>query len=125
VSVAGWVARRGRWLAARRPPVGLLGGLWEMPGGDLEAGETPEEAIGRALRERLGLVVKEVRPLGSVSHQFSHRSLELHVLEAAVAEGRVRRAGYDAHRWLSRRAFGALPLSAIAQKAIGLASDPR
>ena len=49
LGVAGWVARQGRRLAARRPPDGLLGGLWELPGGELGAGETPEEGIARTL----------------------------------------------------------------------------
>lgn len=121
LGVAGWVARQGRWLAARRPPDGLLGGLWELPGGDLGGEETPEKGIARTLRERLGLVVKEARTLGSVSHLFTHRSLELHVLRVEVAPGRVRRDGYDAHRWVSRGALHALPLSAVAKKAIALA----
>ena len=49
--------RRGRALAVRRPPRGLLGGLWELPGGELAAGEPPEPALARALRERVGLGV--------------------------------------------------------------------
>lgn len=120
VAVAARIARNGRFLAVRRPAEGLLGGLWELPGGDLQPGETPEAAVGRSLRERLGLAAKTCLPLGSVEHVFSHRLLTLHVLRVEVTSGRVRRHGYDAHRWLSERALGGLPLSKVARKAIAV-----
>ncbi|MCP3983357.1 MAG: A/G-specific adenine glycosylase [bacterium] len=119
-AVAARITRNGRHLAARRPPGGLLGGLWELPGGELVSGETPEAAISRNLRERLGLTAKSCKTLGSVEQVFTHRHLELHVLRVETAGGRVRRREYDAHRWLSERGLNALPLSRIAQKAIAL-----
>jgi A/G-specific adenine glycosylase len=121
--VAAWVERGGRVLAVRRPPEGLLGGLWELPGADLAPEEDPERGVARALRERLGLEVEEARALGRVRHVFSHRLLDLVVLRARVAPGRVRRRGFDAHRFCSRRALRALPLSTVARKAIDLAAE--
>ncbi|MDX1650671.1 MAG: NUDIX domain-containing protein, partial [Myxococcota bacterium] len=119
--VAAWVERGGRVLAVRRPPEGLLGGLWELPGADLHEDEEPESGLARALRERLGLRAVRVRPLGSVRHAFSHRVLDLAVLHAEVAPGRVRRRDFDAHRFCSRRALRELPLSTLARKAIAVA----
>ncbi len=119
-AVAARVDRDGRVLAVRRPPGGLLGGLWELPGDELEAGETPEAAAARSLRERAGLTAKACTPLGAIEHLFTHRRLTLHVLRVDVAPGRVRRHHYDAHRWLLEPALGALPLSTLARKAIAL-----
>jgi A/G-specific adenine glycosylase len=121
-AVCAWVVRRGRALAVRRPPEGLLGGLWELPGGELEAREAPEEGLARTLRERVGLVVKRAEPLGRVEHVFTHRRLSLEVYRAEVAPGPVRRSGFDAHRWLAPRRLGELPTSAVANKALALAA---
>ena len=122
-AVCGYLTRRGTVLAARRPPDGLLGGLWELPGGDMEREETPEGCLERQVRERFDLGIKNAAGLGKVKHVFTHRVLTLHVFQAEVGAGRVRRADYDAHRWCTGAALAALPLSAVAAKALAMA-DP-
>ncbi|NWJ42425.1 MAG: NUDIX domain-containing protein [Geothrix sp.] len=56
--------RRGdRWFLQRRDPANaVLPGLWEFPGGKVEAGETPQAALARELREEVGLGLCEARP---------------------------------------------------------------
>lgn len=56
--------RRGdRWFLQRRDPANpVLPGLWEFPGGKVEVGETPEEALARELLEEVGLVLRVARP---------------------------------------------------------------
>jgi A/G-specific adenine glycosylase len=117
---AGLLLRRGRALAVRRPPEGLLGGLWELPGGDLEEKEDPESGLLRNLAERTGLRVAAAEPLGSVEHVFTHRRLRLHVFRCEPPEGRIRLAGFDAHRWLAPASLGGLPLGAVTKKALRL-----
>jgi len=56
--VAGVIWPDGRVLIDRRPPGGLLGGLWEFPGGKLEAGETPRQALTREVREELDIEIR-------------------------------------------------------------------
>jgi ADP-ribose pyrophosphatase YjhB (NUDIX family) len=101
----------------------LLGGLWELPGGDLSRGERPAVGVTRALRERIGLEPLRPKRLGTVSHVFTHRALRLHVFQAEASAGRVRRRDADAHRWLSLGSLEALPLSKLAKKAITLAAS--
>ncbi len=125
-AVAGWVTRRGRALAVRRPERGLLGGMWELPGGELVGGEAPPAALHRTLRERVGLEVEAAEPLGSVQHLFSHLRLRLHVFRCEPPRGRVRLRGFDSHRWLAPAALTGLPHGAVTRKALALlrASDP-
>ena len=68
--VAGVLTRRGRWLLAQRPAWEATPGLWEFPGGKVEAGETHTAALARELHEELGLAEVVVgAKLGSVAAQ--------------------------------------------------------
>ena len=63
----------GRVLIAQRPPDKAMAGLWEFPGGKLEPGETPEQALIRELHEELGIMVKEpcLAPFTFASHGYA------------------------------------------------------
>jgi A/G-specific adenine glycosylase len=119
-AAAALVVRGGRALAVRRPPRGLMGGLWELPGDDLAAREAPARGLRRALRERVGLDVGPLRKAGSVEHVFSHRRLRLYVYRCEAQGGRVRLAGPDAHRWLAPSRLNRLPQATLTRKALEL-----
>lgn len=61
-----------RVLIAQRPEGKPMPGLWEFPGGKIEDGETPEDALIRELAEELGIVVKKpcLAPLTFASHDY-------------------------------------------------------
>jgi len=64
--------QEGRVLLAKRPEGRPLAGLWEFPGGKVEAGEAPEAALIRELHEELGIAVarQDLTPLTFASHTY-------------------------------------------------------
>jgi len=68
----------GSLLLARRPPEGLLGGLWAFPSAKRAAGESLEAAVRRAVREKLPVPAAIQRKVGAVSHAYSHYRITLH-----------------------------------------------
>jgi len=79
VAAAAIFDERGRVLIARRPVHVHQGGLWEFPGGKVEASETVREALARELHEELGINVQQARPLIRVRHDYSDKSVLLDV----------------------------------------------
>ena len=84
----------GRILLAQRPEGKSLAGLWEFPGGKVEASERPEETLIRELEEELGIVVREpcLAPLTFASHTYPdfHLLMPLYVCrrwEGTVTSG--------------------------------------
>lgn len=81
---------KGRYLLTRRRPKGPLGLCWEFPGGKVEAGETPEAALVREMREEVGLEVGELTPWGFVSHAYDSFHLLMVLFRCAVFRGEAR-----------------------------------
>lgn len=68
----------GRWLVSRRASDVHLGGLWEFPGGKIEAGESVEAAAVREALEEVGIVLKPAGRLEPIEHRYPDRSVRLH-----------------------------------------------
>jgi A/G-specific adenine glycosylase len=113
------VEHSGRWLVHRRAPLGLLGGLWEFPGGKVERGETAEMAGRRELLEESGLRVGPMEPVGIVRHTYSHFSVELHLFRVRLGGRRPLLRG-PGLRWLTPTQFERLPRPKATVKAVAV-----
>lgn len=121
VDVAAGVIYRadGRFLIARRPLRGLLGGLWEFPGGKQEPDETLPETLVREIAEELGIAVRPNHLLVRVKHAYTHLRITLHAYHADYLHGAVQHLGVSDHAWvtpedLDRYAFAAADRKIIA-----------
>ena len=76
------IRRNGRVLIQKRLNKGLLAGLWEFPGGKVERGETPAQALRREIQEELGIVLKNVVFLARVKHAYTKYLVDLHAFLA-------------------------------------------
>jgi len=87
VVAAGVIWRNGKVLIAQRPSKGLLGGLWEFPGGKQQPGEELPQTLSRELDEELAVrAVIGVR-LGIYHHAYTHFRVTLHAFECELAQG--------------------------------------
>jgi A/G-specific adenine glycosylase len=92
---------QGQILIDRRRPEGLLGGLWEFPGGKIELGETVEECIKREIQEELGIEIEVGDRLITINHAYSHFSVTLTVHHCRHLTGVPQPIESDEIRWVT------------------------
>ena len=92
---------RNQILIDRRKQEGLLGGLWEFPGGKIEPGETVEACIGREIQEELGIEVAVGDRLCTVTHAYSHFKVTLNVHHCTHLSGEPQPIECDEVRWVT------------------------
>jgi len=96
----GVVYRSGRVLITRRAESGMLGGLWEFPGGKVRAGESAEAACVREIREEVSLRVKVEEHIARVRHAYTHLHVEIDVFACRPQPGDVVLDGPVDYRWI-------------------------
>jgi 8-oxo-dGTP diphosphatase len=101
-----------RVLIAERPEGKQLAGMWEFPGGKIEAGERPEETLIRELKEELGITVEEpcLAPLTFASHPYETFHLLMPLYACRRWGGFVQPREGQALKWVRPRDLGAYPM---------------
>jgi len=102
----------GRVLIAQRPPGKTMAGLWEFPGGKVEAGERPEETVIRELREELAITVEEacLAPFTFASHTYADFQLLMPVYVCRRWKGTVTAREHGALKWVKPRDLTQFPM---------------
>lgn len=85
--VAALIRNGDRFFICQRPPEKKRGLLWEFPGGKIEPGETPEQALIRECREELNAVVKPGRLYARTVHEYPDITVELSLYETEMIGG--------------------------------------
>ncbi len=88
-------------LIDRRKPEGLLGGMWEFPGGKVEPGETIPECIKREIQEELGIEIVVDEPLMIIDHAYSHFKVKLNVYHCHHLSGIPQTIECDEIKWVT------------------------
>ena len=107
--VAALVWQGERFMACQRPAHKARGLLWEFPGGKIEPGESPEEALVRECREELGVAVEVGGLFMEVRHEYPDLTVRLRLYHCRVAEGTVQRLEHADIRYMTVKEMDAYP----------------
>lgn len=102
IRVVGAVFHDGdRFLACRKKPGKPLEGHWEFPGGKIEPGETPEQALAREIREELNFTARVGSKLTTTTYEYDFATIELTTFYCTLISGELRLSDHDATRWVT------------------------
>jgi A/G-specific adenine glycosylase len=103
----------GPFLIARRPADGLLGGMWEFPGGKQQEGEDLPECLRREIHEELGVQIEVGELFGVYQHAYTHFKVTLHAFCCVLVKGDPQPLEASALAWVGIGELGAYPMGKI------------
>ena len=113
VVTAAVISRDEQVLIACRPPRGLLGGLWEFPGGKQQAGEDLPACLRREICEELGAEIEVGAQLGVYQHAYTHFRVTLYAFRCTLLRGEPRPIQAVDVRWVSTAELSQFPMGKI------------
>lgn len=105
-----------RILISRRPLNGLLGGMWEFPGGKREDGESLPEALRREIAEELAIDIEVGAKITTIQHAYTHFRISLHAFFARNLSGQPQNIGVSDHAWVTLTEMEAYAFAVTDQK---------
>ncbi len=119
----GIIWRGDKILITKRPDEGLLGGLWEFPGGKRQPNESLQDCVRREILEEVNVRVRDLKHFMTVRHGYSHFRVTLHVFEGLYAGGQPRCRGCTAWAWISPKDLRKYPFPSANQRIIARLFD--
>jgi A/G-specific adenine glycosylase len=113
VVTAAVIRQEDKVLITCRPPRGLLGGLWEFPGGKQQEGEDLKACLRREINEELGMEVEVGVELGEFKHAYTHFRVTLYAFHCRVLQGEPHLIEASDMRWVTLKELEQYPMGKI------------
>ena len=109
IRVVAAVIRDGDKIFATARGYGEYKGWWEFPGGKIEAGETPQQALAREIREELDTEIRVEELIDTIEYDYPMFHLSMDCFWADVVAGRLVLKEAEAARWLTKKTLETVP----------------
>ncbi len=114
VVTAAVIIQKGKFLITQRPRHGLLGGMWEFPGGKCQDQESLESCLKREILEELNLHIDVGEPFGTYRHAYTHYRVTLHAFLCSIPNGdQPFPTEGQAFQWVERNQLSHFPMGKI------------
>jgi len=119
------IIRRNKIYIQKRKLGGLMGGLWEFPGGKFESRESAEQCLHREIKEELGVALHIDEKLMKVKHSYTRFRVTLHVFLCRIRSGRVSPTECEEHNWVKAEELDTYPFPAANVKIVKYLIDSK
>jgi len=116
------IQRNDRVLIAQRPYQGLLGGMWEFPGGKLQPGEDLTSCLQREIQEEMAAHIHVGEKLGVFRHAYTHFRITLHAFYCTLLTGEPANLEHRELAWVTPEDFSTFPMGKIDRQIAGILS---
>ena len=118
--VAAAIERDGKIFCAQRPEGKSLGGFWEFPGGKLEIGESPEQALIREIKEELNSEIEIVSYINEASYDYDFGTVVMKTYHAKLLSGNLELLEHQNSTWLAPHELKSLNWAPVDRPAVEL-----
>lgn len=116
------ILRSGYVLIAQRPNQGLLGGMWEFPGGKLQPGEDLMSCLQREIQEEMAANIHVGEQLGVFRHAYTHFRITLHAFYCTLLSDEPTNLEHSALAWVDPAKLSTYPMGKIDRQIAGILS---
>ena len=120
---AGIILKNKKVYIQQRAKNGLMGGLWEFPGGKRKKDESPEDCLKREIREELGANIANLKKIMTIKHTYTQFRVTLHVFNCCLSSGKLRPNGCEQWKWVPPAKLDKYPFPAANVKIVKYLTD--
>ena len=121
--VAAAIEKVGKFFCAQRPEGKSLGGFWEFPGGKLENGESPEQALIREIKEELNSDIEILAYINEASYDYDFGTVNMKTYHAKLISGNLELLEHQNSTWLLPTQLPTLNWAPVDRPAVELLSN--